>query len=152
MPYRKELARRVLDVIPPLMHRIRGEMRTEATSELSVQQFRILSNIRRGLCFTNEIAADQRVSLAAISRAIDVLVKRNLVARKPDRKDRRRVSLRLTKLGTTLFARFGNRAQTMLESRIKKLNGQEQLQLKLGLSQIEKLFVETPRLQQRRQK
>ena len=130
-----------MSVIPPLMHRVRREMRLAARSELTVAQFRILASIRRGLCFADEIAEQQGVSKAAISRAAAFLADRQLIVRSPSPLDRRRVELRLTKKGTELFRHFLDVAEVMLDQKLTDLSRKEQDQLELGLNHLERLFL-----------
>jgi DNA-binding MarR family transcriptional regulator len=136
-----KLAKLMMSVIPPLMHHVRREMRLAAKSELTVAQFKILANIRRGLCFADEIAEHQGVSQAAISRAIAFLAGRQLITGSASSQDRRRTELKLTKKGTELFGRFLSVAENMLEDKLAALSRKEQDQLELGLNHLEKLFL-----------
>ena len=149
---KQNIARQILEVVPPLMHRIRQEIRAAARTELTVPQFRILSNIRRGICYTDEIADYQGVSLPAISRAVGKLVKLGLISRIPRVEDRRRVELRLTGKGHTLLHRFQLVAENMLQKKLSPLSKAESRELTRGLVRLGTLFPLRDVRAQRREK
>ena len=60
------------------------------------------------------LAHDLDVSPAAASQAVDRLVTAGLVDRETDPEDRRAVSIRLSRKGVELFARFADRTQDVL--------------------------------------
>jgi DNA-binding MarR family transcriptional regulator len=97
-------ALRVLDAVPVVMRFIRAEMRSKRARGVSVPQFRSMAFLR-----TNEGASLSQVtehvglSMPAMSRLVDGLVRRGLLARDSSASDRRRVTLRLTTRGQDMI-------------------------------------------------
>lgn len=106
-------ARTVMETVPLVMRFIRGEMRHQGAPLLSVPQFRALAFLHRrpGACLF--VVADHLgVSRPTASTIIDRLVRRGLVARSVDPRERRRVVLKLTQAGARhlLLARKATRS------------------------------------------
>ncbi len=133
------LARQILNVIPPFMHQIRMEVRAVARRTLTVPQFRILANIARGMSRVGQIANHHGVSQPAMSKMVEGLVRRGLIARAPHPGDRRRIELRLTKSGEALYRSVRRSAERKLEQIVAALDAGERRQLTNGLKQIEKI-------------
>src|SRR4051794_10347566 len=129
----QQLARGILDAIPPTMHRIRLEMRTGATDELSVPQFRVLACIYRELRQASEIARHLGVSAPAVSKMLDLLVERGLVLKSSETRDRRQTALALTPDGERLLKRARALAQKSLEEKLLELTPGERLELARGI-------------------
>jgi DNA-binding MarR family transcriptional regulator len=97
-------ALRVLDTVPVVMRFIRAEMRSKRARGVSVPQFRSMAFLR-----TNEgsslsqVAEHVGLSMPAMSRLVDGLVKRGLLARDTSESDRRKVTLRLTARGQDMI-------------------------------------------------
>ena len=136
-----DVAKKILDVIPPAMHWVRGEMRTNLGEELSIPQFRIMASIHRGRNIASEIAKYQGISQPAMSKMIDTLVARNLVEREENSNDRRHFHLVLTSEGKFFFQKTRNSTQKKLEKYITHLDDKERDKLYQGLEILEKLFL-----------
>jgi DNA-binding MarR family transcriptional regulator len=137
----KRQAKQILEVIPLLMCRIRGEMREAAPRELTVPQFRILAYLSGNPQVTSsELAAHQGVSLPAMSKAVDGLVKRGYLQRLGHGQDRRKVSLGLSAAGRRLFLQSKSSVEERISKRLAKLgpSGLSALEKALGL--LEKLI------------
>ena len=97
-------ALRMLDTVPVVMRFIRAEMRSKRARGVSVPQFRSMAFLR-----TNEgsslsqVAEHVGLSMPAMSRLVDGLVKRGLLARDTSESDRRKVTLRLTARGQDMI-------------------------------------------------
>jgi DNA-binding MarR family transcriptional regulator len=93
-------ARTVMETVPMVMRFIRGEMRRQRAPLLSVPQFRALAFLHRspGACLF-AVADHLGVSRPTASTIIDRLVRRGLVARGVDPRERRRIILTLTDTG-----------------------------------------------------
>ena len=95
-------AQEVLEVVPQVMRAIRAELRRHRTADLSVPQFRTLNFIgRKPEASLSEAAGYIGLTLPSMSKIVDGLVTRKLVARQTDPADRRRMTLVLTKSGQT---------------------------------------------------
>jgi DNA-binding MarR family transcriptional regulator len=94
------------ETFPPFWHMVRAHIRSVATENygISVEQFHILRQIRKGITSGSELAADKRISRAAISKAVDTLVNQHLITRHANPQDRRYVQLELTEDGAWLLA------------------------------------------------
>jgi len=98
-------ARDVMDAVPLVMRFVRGEMRRPGALFVSVPQFRVLNFVNRHpKTSLTDVAAHLGVTPATASVIVDRLVRRELVARTADPRERRRVVLTLTRLGTRRFA------------------------------------------------
>lgn len=79
------------------MRVLRHEMRREVGEALSVPQFRVLAFLgRNGGRSLSTVAEFIAVAAASASAMVERLVRRGLVVREGDPKERRRVRLRLT--------------------------------------------------------
>ncbi len=106
------------EFFPPVWHTVRAHIRQEATEnfDITVGQFHILRRIRWGTDSVSKLADDRRTSRPAISRAVDVLVNKGLIARTTNPADRRNVQLSLTDEGQSLMeALFSNTRGWMAE-------------------------------------
>jgi DNA-binding MarR family transcriptional regulator len=86
----------------------------------------------------NQVAARVGRGAPAISRAIDHLVRANLVDRQPDPDNRRRLQLRLTEAGRAVMNQPPV-ADASLEGRIGKLAHSELRALERGIEILERL-------------
>lgn len=136
-----ELAKKLLDIIPPSMNWIRAEMRSAMKEELSVPQFRIMASIFRGNNVACDIAKHQGISQAAMSKMIDSLVARGFVEREANENDRRHFHLNLTKAGDAFFKKMRKNAQANLKEQISCLGSDDKEELERGLMALEKLFL-----------
>jgi DNA-binding MarR family transcriptional regulator len=98
-------ARDVMDAVPLVMRFVRGQMRRRGALSVSVPQFRALNFVNRhpGTSLA-DVAAHLGVTPATASVIVDRLVRRGLIVRTSDPRERRRVVLTLTRLGTRRFA------------------------------------------------
>jgi len=109
---------RFWETIPPFWHRVRAHIRHLAAEQfdISVEQFHILRNIRRGRGSVSELAEAKNISRPAISQAVDVLVNKGLIARTTNAHDRRQIQLALTDSGDALLDTiFNNTRQWMMQ-------------------------------------
>jgi DNA-binding MarR family transcriptional regulator len=84
-----------------------------AEENCSVEQWRVLSVIADGKGHPMTEIADQALMPApSLTKLVDRMVADNLVHRRPDRADRRRVLLHLTTRGRTLHQRAAHRLLT----------------------------------------
>ena len=134
----------MLDCIPKTMRFIRSEMRYFATHDselrLSIAQFRILVKLEKGATSHKELAEWLGVTPATLTRMIDTLVTRNLVARSTDVHDRRQILLNVTTLGKSLYDRHRKKAQEKIDRHLSRLSPLEKETLIQGLSVLAELF------------
>jgi DNA-binding MarR family transcriptional regulator len=110
---------------PTLLHLAR-ELRREKIGGVSPHQVTLLVSIKYAPGVTvGELAAEERVSTAAMSKRISRLERDGLVARTPSDADRRRVGLTLTDEGQRVLRRVRSRRTAWLASRLGTLSREE---------------------------
>lgn len=117
-----ECAREVLEVVPLLMQAIRTEIRRQRGPDLSVPQFRTLAFLsHRQRSSLSEAAEHIGLALPSMSKLVDGLVVRRLVAREPCSEDRRRITLGLTESGAKALQAARELAQAYLAQALAPL-------------------------------
>ncbi len=93
----EECAHELMEVVPLAMRTIRATVRSHREHSLSVPQQRTLSYLRNhDGASLSDLAEHIGLGLPSMSKLVDGLVTRGLVARREDRADRRRLALSLT--------------------------------------------------------
>lgn len=106
------------DSIPPVWHTVRSHTVRAAADKYGItgEQFHILRRIQKGRDSVSKLAEAKRISRPAISRSVEVLVKKKLISRTQNPQDRRNMRLALTEEGQTLFDEvFGKVGDWMAE-------------------------------------
>jgi DNA-binding MarR family transcriptional regulator len=117
----EETAHQVLEVVPAVMRTIRAEFRGERSTNLSVPQFRALAYIKNNNgASLSSLARHIGLTLPSMSKLIDDLVSRGLVARNEHQEDRRKICLQLTPTGKKELEAAYDHTQAFL---VKKLSG-----------------------------
>jgi DNA-binding MarR family transcriptional regulator len=119
-------AMEVADRLRPILLHLGRELRRERIADVSPHQVTLLVSIKyaRGVT-VGELAADERVSTAAMSKRVSRLERDGLVARTPSEVDRRRVGLTLTEEGQRVLRRVRSRRTAWLASRLATLSRDE---------------------------
>lgn len=99
-----------------------------AEEDCSVEQWRVLSSVAdgRGHPMT-EIADHALIPAPSLTKLVDLMVADNLVYRRPDPADRRRVLLQLTPRGRALHRRAAQRVHTEQTHLLDAVAGHDQL-------------------------
>ena len=114
------------DQLRPTLLGLARELRRERIGGVSPQQVTLLVSIKYAPGVTvGELAADERVSTAAMSKRVSRLERDGLVARTPSETDRRRVGLTLTEDGQRTLRRVRSRRTAWLASRLGALTPAE---------------------------
>ena len=112
----------VADSLRPTLLRLARELRREKIAGVSPQQVGLLVSIKYAPGVTvGELATDERVSTAAMSKRVSRLERDGLVARTQSEADRRRVGLTLTDEGQRTLRRVRSRRTAWLASRLSSL-------------------------------
>jgi DNA-binding MarR family transcriptional regulator len=116
----QQCARDVMEAVPAVMRVIRAEMRLQGGRFASVPQLRALGLVHRrpGASLT-DVAAHLGVTPATASVLVDRLVRRGLLHRDAHPRERRRISLSLTRDGS----RHLRAARTATRRRLAKILG-----------------------------
>jgi len=112
----------VADHLRPTLLRLARELRRERIAGVSPQQVGLLATIKYAPGVTvGELAAEERVSTAAMSKRVSRLERDGLVARTQSDADRRCIGLTLTEDGQRTLRRVRSRRTAWLASRLGAL-------------------------------
>ena len=96
----------LIGTMPRMFRNIKHGMRyaevENALKDLGEQQIWVLYNLSRGRQLTSELARAFNVTMPTMTHAVDTLVKKGYVERKPDAEDRRCIYLQLTEKGAEM--------------------------------------------------
>ena len=116
----------VADRLRPTLLRLGRELRREKIAGVSSQQVGLLVAIKYAPGVTvGQLAAEERVSTAAMSKRVSRLERDGLVARTPSEADRRCIGLTLTEDGQRTLRRVRSRRTAWLASRLGALTPDE---------------------------
>jgi DNA-binding MarR family transcriptional regulator len=116
----------VADRLRPILLHLARELRRERIAGVSSHQVTLLVSIKYAPGVTvGELAADERVSTAAMSKRVSRLERDGLVARTQSEADRRRVGLTLTEEGQRVLRRVRSRRTAWLATRLGTLSRDE---------------------------
>lgn len=132
------LSKKIISSIPPAIRTIRRISASSLGSEITFHQFRVLNLVFEGMNQT-QMSQNLQVSMAAVSKIVDLLVKKDLLNREAC-EDRRCVKLSLTREGEKLRKHVRTSVQKELEKHFKKLTTKEQTDLNNGLDVLDKLM------------
>ena len=115
------------EFFPPVWHTVRAHIRHEATENfnITVSQFHILRRIRQGVDSVSKLAEAKHTSRPAVSRVVDVLVNKGLVARTQNPADRRNVQLSLTEEGADLMENLFSNTRDWMAEKLNVLSEDE---------------------------
>jgi len=141
---KKELeAMAVADRLRPTLLHLSRELRRERIAGVSPHQVSLLSLIKYAPGVTvGQLAAEERVSTAAMSKRVSRLERDGLVARTPSAADRRRVGLTLTDEGQRTLRRVRSRRTAWLASRLGALSPEELAALSAAVDSLGRLVSE----------
>jgi DNA-binding MarR family transcriptional regulator len=131
--------------VPPVWRQTRSQIHHIAIEkfQMTEQQFQVLRRIRKGSTSVSALAEASQTSRSAVSKAVDALVHKGLVARQQDPSDRRNVPLALTDEGQRVMEAIFNEAEAWLSARFARLTSQEAEILLQGLENLRKAFSNT---------
>ena len=147
MPDARECARLLLDTLPGLMRGVFGAARQTQQEEdaLTMGQVRMLGLLHHAPRVLSELANLHHVAPSTMSRTVDVLVRRGLVAREPAPDDRRLVVVKLTDAGEAAFAEARQHMYDIATRMLDQLSDDERARLYDGLSVLQNLVERTPK-------
>ncbi len=118
------------------MRVIRKQMRAHKPSEITVQQFRMLTHLNhhKGASLSH-MAEHAGLALPSMSKAVDCLVRQGLVTRTHSAEDRRCINIELTHEGQKVFDEVHAAVQSRMGELLEALSEEERSQL-LGGVQI----------------
>jgi DNA-binding MarR family transcriptional regulator len=136
-----ECAHAVLDAVPLIMRSIRHEMRSHRAPDLSVPQFRALVFLdhHEGSSLS-DVAVHLGLTAPSTSVMVNGLVSRDLVARRTDPTDRRRVTLALTPPGREAMELAYKMTESRLGDRLAELPGSERVVIVRAMQALAPVF------------
>jgi DNA-binding MarR family transcriptional regulator len=128
--------------VPPAWRQTRNQIRRIAVEKFQVteEQFQVLRRIRKGSASVSALAEVSQTSRSAVSKVVDVLVRRGLIARSQDAEDRRNVPLALTDEGQSVMEAIFVEAETWLSARFENFDPDELETLLQGMETLRKAF------------
>ncbi|MEZ0390333.1 MAG: MarR family winged helix-turn-helix transcriptional regulator [Verrucomicrobium sp.] len=123
------------------MRAVRTEVRRDRTPELSMPQFRALAYVAQHEgCPLTDVAAHLGLTLPTASKMMDGLVDEGMVARNPDRQDRRKLKLNLSPKGRQKHESILRNARDFLAGKVDHLGEGERQQLANALRLLKEAF------------
>lgn len=133
----------VADSLRPTLLRLGRELRRERIAGVSPHQVTLLVTIKYAPGITvGELAEDERVSTAAMSKRVSRLERDGLVARTQSEEDRRRSGISLTEEGERALRRVRSRRTAWLASRLDSLDPDEVAAIEAALVPLARLLGE----------
>jgi DNA-binding MarR family transcriptional regulator len=130
-----------MDAVLLGMRTIRSEMRGKRPEDVSVPQFRVLTFLRRREgASLSDVAEHVGLTLPSMSKAVDGLVKRGLVARETSSYDRRRVTLALTADGKEALQAATQATRARIAEMLDTLSPEEQATVVEAMQILRPLF------------
>jgi DNA-binding MarR family transcriptional regulator len=137
-----DCAHEVLDVVPMVFRVIRTELRKYGAKEMSLPQFRTLAFVYRNEgASLSEVADHMVLTLPTMSMLVDGLVVGGLISRREDPKDRRRMTLTLTRDGRARFESAREATMTYLEQRLGQLSASERATITASMRILRERFL-----------
>ncbi|GIL36614.1 MarR family transcriptional regulator [Phycicoccus jejuensis] len=122
--------------------RISRRVRFESSTDLAPHQFSALVRLEDGPRTPKEVAEIEQVSAPSMSRTVNGLVERGLVARADDPTDGRQVILSLTKEGRRAIRETRRRRDQWLATRLERLTDDERALLADATALLERVAAE----------
>jgi len=121
--------------VPPAWRLTRSQIRRTAVEEFQMteEQFQVLRRIRNGSTSVSTLAEASQTSRSAVSKAVDSLVRRDLVTRSQNPQDRRNLPLALTQEGQRVMDLIYSETEAWLSTRFACLTAKETASLLQGL-------------------
>jgi DNA-binding MarR family transcriptional regulator len=125
---------------------VRNNIHTNAVRDFDITfiQFRLLRQIRRGARTMGELAEKHQISRPAISQAVDLLVKKGLIARHQDDQDRRYVNLEVTEKGDLLLNEIMEKNHVWMNEKMTNLSRDELEIILNAMSILHTTFLQPP--------
>ena len=140
MTLENEIAVKVFETVPSIVRSLRAEIKN-SIQEVSFPQFRVLSNIHRGLSHIGEIAEHHGISQPSVSKMVDILVEKGLVKKNRSKRDARNYDLQLTDKGRTLLLAGRNKAHKGISKKIRHLSKADKEKILEALSILDTYYL-----------
>ncbi|MBN1342787.1 MAG: MarR family transcriptional regulator [Phycisphaerae bacterium] len=137
----EECAGDIITGIPAVFRFMVDQARRDRHCDLTLPQLRVLGFVfHYDKASLSDAAEYLGVSAPAASRIVDLLVKRELLKRRVDAKDRRRISLSLTARGRQALEVARQATQAALAQHIRSLSRQDLAQISAAMRVLGRVF------------
>jgi DNA-binding MarR family transcriptional regulator len=128
--------------VPLAWRQTRSQIRHIAVEkfQMTEEQFQVLRRIRKGSASVSALAETSQTSRSAVSKSVDALVRRGLVTRSQNPRDRRNIPLALTEEGQRVMDTIFTEAETWLSTHFDRLSQNELKTLLQGMDFLRKAF------------
>ncbi len=134
-------AQQVLEAVPLVMRTIRSQLRSHRRTDVSVPQFRAMAYIDQNEgASLSDLSSHIGLTLPSMSKLIDGLVSRKLVARTSHSVDRRRICLALTPLGREELGAAHRSTEKYLANTLSGLDEAELRSIEHAMKVLKGLF------------
>jgi MarR family transcriptional regulator for hemolysin len=134
----------LLEVIPMVMKEIRSQMRSQASSELTVPQFRTLAFVNRNegspLC---KVADHMGLTSPSASKLVDGLIKRGMMTREDQPDDRRRVRLVVTSRGRAILQASTRGTLAYLAKKMSSVSADDREIISKAMETLRSVFMDS---------
>lgn len=136
---------RIWEFLPPVWHQIRCNVRSAAAEAfgVSLEQFHVLRQIKKGLQSVSQLADEKGISRAAASQAVEGLVSRGLVQRTVSTEDRRYIQLEVTEQGGALLDEIYRQNRAWMREKLAVLQPDQLNQIDAALQLLGSVFVDS---------
>ncbi len=136
----EDIGEAILETMPSIMRSVRADIAQRVGHVVTLPQLRVLSHLRQGDWCLSDLAAQQKVSLATMSKMVSGLVDRGYIDRSYESRDRRFVVLRLTPRGRRFFDEAYAYSRAQLARRAAALSPGERQSIVASLRRLQPLF------------
>jgi DNA-binding MarR family transcriptional regulator len=134
-------AQAVMETVPHVMRAIREQMRRQNSAPLSIPQLRTLAYLHHhpGACLFH-LAEHLGVTRPTASSIVERLVRRGMVTRVADPRERRRIVLTLTPLGAEHFQAARQATQAWMGTALSRLSHPKLMRILQGVTLLREPF------------
>ncbi|HEU4989203.1 MAG TPA: MarR family transcriptional regulator [Gemmatimonadaceae bacterium] len=127
----------VLDLGLAVSRLVRAQMRRGQPHGLTLPQLRALGFVNADPdCAPSQLAEYLMLGRPAVTRLLDILVKRRLITRRPHPDDRRRLQLALTRAGHATLDAYYARARAIVAERLAPLPERERALVRRVMARV----------------
>jgi DNA-binding MarR family transcriptional regulator len=136
----QDCSARLLEVVLPIMRRIRSELRSNTMKGLTVPQFRTLNFLRRHPdASLSQVSDHLGLTPPTVSKMIQKLVEEGIILR-DTAQDRRQVRLSLSAEGVSALKRAMDETRKQLAENLRTLSQDELITISSALELLEQVF------------
>lgn len=136
----RENASQLFELGPRIARMIRRSMIEKGVGDLTLPQYRILTNVAQGIGKASVLCELKGVSMPAMSRMVDTLVRKGFLKRGSNSEDRREIVLSLTPEGKKALEQLKGAVTEAISGLLGALSRQEQEISAQALGIFEKIF------------